>query len=390
MTILELILLPIALVATTLWWRARRAERRAVQLRQEAERGVADRQRELARWTAGWWAAPGGLLLLDEHGRLVAGSATAFELAGLAPQAARGRVLVESLGWPELAPTLVAARGGDAVEEFVVEETGEESPRALVVRVRAMPGLGYAIAIEDRSRMRRLESLRRDFVANVSHELKTPLAAIQGYLETMLDDAEMPTETRRRFLEKAARQSERLARLVGDLLTLSRLDESAEPVGQAASRLDAVVRETVRDLAPLAAKRNVRIHAAIGGESWVRGDAEALRQVVGNLVDNAIKYTPEGGLVTVRLAAANGVAGVEVEDTGIGLSATDCERVFERFYRVDRARSRDLGGTGLGLSIVKNTVRSLGGEVGVRSELGRGSTFWVHLPCSGPPSPETT
>ncbi|MFM1872478.1 MAG: hypothetical protein RL398_1900 [Planctomycetota bacterium] len=390
MTTLELILLPIAITALVLWRLAHQARIVAVQQRQEVERQAAGRQRDADRLAAGWAVAPSGLLLLDEQGRLVAGSATALELAGLATIGARGRPLVELLAWPDLAPCLTAARSGDSVLEFVVEEATDETARSLVVRVRGIAGLGFAIGIEDRSRMRRLESLRRDFVANVSHELKTPLAAIQGYLETMLDDAEMPAATRQRFLEKAARQSERLARLVGDLLTLSRLDESAEPVGQAASRLDTVVRETVRDLAPLAAKRNVRIQATIGGESWVRGDAEALRQVVGNLVDNAIKYTPEGGLVTVRLAAGNGLASVEVEDTGIGLSVSDCERVFERFYRVDRARSRDLGGTGLGLSIVKNTVRSLGGEVGVRSELGRGSTFWVHLPSGGPPAPEAT
>jgi two-component system phosphate regulon sensor histidine kinase PhoR len=256
--------------------------------------------------------------------------------------------------------------------------------------VQLLASHGFALGIEDQSRIKRLESLRRDFVANVSHELKTPLAAILGYVETMLDDPEMPAPTRQRFLDKVARQSERLARLVGDLLTLSRLDEMATPEAAPVTRLGTIVRETARDLAALAGRRNLTLTTTVRHEAPVRADAEALRQVVGNLVDNAIKYTPEGGRVAIALAADGEVAHLEVADTGIGLSAVDQERVFERFYRVDRARSRDVGGTGLGLAIVKNTVRSLGGEVGVRSELGQGSTFWVRMPIAPDHPQEST
>ena len=196
----------------------------------------------------------------------------------------------------------------------------------------------------------------------------------------------MPVATRLRFLDRIAVQTARLATLVADLLTLSRLDDEGRTVGEAEPvHVQTVVQDTVRDLLPLAEKRAVQLHPELPEPALlVAGEREALRQVVGNLVDNAIKYTPSGGRVDVVLAARGERLRLEVRDTGIGLSPEDCDRVFERFYRVDRARSRELGGTGLGLSIVKNTVKGLGGEVGVESELGRGSTFWVELPVVPP------
>jgi two-component system phosphate regulon sensor histidine kinase PhoR len=198
----------------------------------------------------------------------------------------------------------------------------------------------------------------------------------------MLDDPDMPMATQHRFLERIARQADRLTTLVGDLLTLSRLDDhgAMEPPPEPCD-LVAVVRDIVRDLGPLAERRGLRLQAQLPDRPLlVRADREALQQVGGNLIDNAIKYTPEGGQVSVQVMAGNGRVLLEVSDTGIGLSPEDQARVFERFFRVDRARSRDLGGTGLGLSIVKNTVLNLGGDVGVRSSLGQGSTFWVALP----------
>ena len=380
MTTLAILGLSLGAAASAVAWRAVVGLRRERNQRQEAERQLAVRSAELGRFVAGVTGAPTGLMLLDLEGRLVAASALAHELADLPPQGGRGRRLGELVVWPRWEDALNACRRGDGAQEFVVEVRNDEGLRNLTVRVQLLAGHGFALGIEDQSRIKRLESLRRDFVANVSHELKTPLAAILGYVETMLDDPEMPAPTRQRFLDKVARQSERLARLVGDLLTLSRLDEMAAPEAAPVTRLGVIVRETARDLAALAGRRNLTLTTTVRHEAPVRADAEALRQVVGNLVDNAIKYTPEGGRVAIALAADGETAHLEVADTGIGLSAVDQERVFERFYRVDRARSRDVGGTGLGLAIVKNTVRSLGGEVGVRSELGQGSTFWVRLP----------
>jgi two-component system phosphate regulon sensor histidine kinase PhoR len=322
-----------------------------------------------------------GLVVLDEHDALVLANGAAQELAGLPTPMPLGRPLASLVAWPPLAAALAACRG-DGPQEFELD--GDEHGPALVVRVRALADGGVVVGIEDRSRVRRLEGLRRDFVANVSHELKTPLAAIQGFVETLLDDPEIPAEMRQRFLERIARQTERLGTLVGDLLTLSRLDEHRDPRidGGEVCDLAFVVRETVRDLQALADKRGLVLRAELPERSLdVRAEREALRQVAGNLIDNAIKYTPSGGGVTVQVSSVGQQVLLEVTDTGIGLSPDDQERVFERFYRVDRARSRDLGGTGLGLAIVKNTVKNLGG-VGVRSTLGRGSTFWVRLPAA--------
>lgn len=357
----------------------RRLRLRSAQL-QQARDGATELQLRVDRLEAGLSGAGEGLIVLDEADRIVATNRAATELARLPAQGCRGRQLGELVAWPRLHEAIARARRvGDDVA-FDLDDT--LGGRTLAIRVRAMPGLACIVGIDDQSRLKRLESLRRDFVANVSHELKTPLAAIQGFVETMLDDPDMPAATRHRFHERIARQAERLSMLVADLLTLSRLDEHSGLEAPARPcDLVGVVRDIVRDLGPLAARRGLRLLPELpAAGALVRADREALQQVGTNLIDNAIKYTPEGGSVTVRVVHRDARVVLEVVDTGIGLSTEDQTRVFERFYRVDRARSRDVGGTGLGLAIVKNTVRNLGGDVGVRSLLGQGSTFWVALP----------
>ena len=382
------------------WWRLQVANRRAANAeaeRRSTEERSRTRDTDSARLVAALTGASDGLLVVDLDGALVASNPAAIAWCGLPSGELRGRRLEDLVSWPQLHHALHACRAGAGVQHFDLAAIAGNG-RDLAVRVTPLPGLGCVVGIDDQSRLKRLESLRRDFVANVSHELKTPLAAIQGFVETMQDDPEMPAATRQRFLERIARQTERLTTLVGDLLTLSRLDDDGghdEPVPPC--DFAAVLRDTVRDLQPLAEKRTLHLLADVPDDGvWVRAEREALRQVAGNLIDNALKYTPAGGRVAVVLGSGVGAeAGsggqaafvgvrcrLEVSDTGIGLSPEDQERVFERFYRVDRARSRDLGGTGLGLSIVKNTVRNLGGEVGVRSVLGKGSTFWVELPVA--------
>jgi two-component system phosphate regulon sensor histidine kinase PhoR len=347
---------------------------------QQARGTAVELQVRLDRLEAGLSGAGEGLIVLDDAGCVVATNQAASDLVRLPQQGCRGRHLRDLVPWPRLHEGLASCRATG--EDVVFEHDDVVGGRTLSVRVRAMPGLACVVGIDDQSRLKQLESLRRDFVANVSHELKTPLAAIQGFVETMLDDPDMPMATQHRFLERIARQADRLTTLVGDLLTLSRLDDhgAMEPPPEPCD-LVAVVRDIVRDLGPLAERRGLRLQAQLPDRPLlVRADREALQQVGGNLIDNAIKYTPEGGQVSVQVMAGNGRVLLEVSDTGIGLSPEDQARVFERFFRVDRARSRDLGGTGLGLSIVKNTVLNLGGDVGVRSSLGQGSTFWVALP----------
>ena len=372
--------------------RTREAAARAGATVHEQHRQLERRRVEIARLCASLAGAGEGLIVLDAQQRIVASNDAAGELTGHPDSLSPNRSVGEALPWGQLADALteLEAAGSAALQrEFELSGIAidDATHRSLAVRVRSLAGLGFVIGIDDQSRLKRLESLRRDFVANVSHELKTPLAAIKGFVETLVDDAEIPTATRQRFLERIARQTDRLNRLVGDLLTLSRLDEPAIEDGtEEHCDLGALVDETIRDLLPLAERKGIGLTFAKPGQDFpVRGERETVRQVVGNLVDNAIKYTPEGGDVAVSLAIMADQIRLEVTDTGIGLGREDQDRVFERFYRVDRARSRELGGTGLGLSIVKNIVRGAGGEVGVRSAIGRGSTFWVMLPRYAPP-----
>lgn len=322
-----------------------------------------------------------GVLVLDGDHRVLASNEAARTVLGLHGDADAQRPVAELVDWPQLAAALDRSRTG-APQGFEVDRQIGDQERRVGVDVVPRGAGATVVLFHDLSRLRQLESHRRDFVANVSHELKTPLAAIKGFVETLIDDPEIPGETRQRFLTRISIQVERLATLVADLLTLSRLDEErpAELISDPHD-LVAVCKEVRRDLQPFAERRGIELSLETPERTiWVRGEREALRQVVSNLVDNAIKYTPTGGSVRATLAERNGRADLLVVDTGIGLSEQDQRRVFERFYRVDKARSRELGGTGLGLSIVKNTVHNLGGEVGVKSTLGKGSTFWVRLP----------
>jgi two-component system phosphate regulon sensor histidine kinase PhoR len=243
--------------------------------------------------------------------------------------------------------------------------------------------VGAVLVLHDVTELQRLETVRRDFVANVSHELKTPITAIRGLIDTIVTDEEMPEETRERFLTRIQRQSERLSLLVTDLLTLARL-ESAEALLEAAPLdLRDIVRSSAANFRASAEERQVSVRVDVPDEPVrIQGDGDALTLLTNNLVDNALKYTPAGGDVQLRLHAADGLAVLDVRDTGIGIAPEHHDRIFERFYRVDKARSRELGGTGLGLSIVKHVCRGHGGSVVVESAPARGSTFRVSLPLA--------
>ena len=236
------------------------------------------------------------------------------------------------------------------------------------------------MVLHDVTALRRLEQVRRDFVANVSHELKTPLM-----VETMLDDPDMEIETGRRFLRRIADQAVRLSTLVTDLLTLARIESTQAGPEPRALDLADPLRECVTRIQPLCQQKDVRLAVELPQEPMpLHADEEDLRQIFGNLLDNAVKYTPAGGHVTLRAEPEGGEARVRITDTGLGIEPRDQERIFERFYRVDKARSRELGGTGLGLAIVKHLVLTAGGRVAVESTPGRGSCFSVHLPLNEP------
>jgi two-component system phosphate regulon sensor histidine kinase PhoR len=241
----------------------------------------------------------------------------------------------------------------------------------------------------EHAELERLERVRKDFVINVSHELRTPLASIQGYTETLLDGALADPEHNVRFLSIIRQNSERLARLTEDLLTLSRIEQKRHPLNFEPHSLGHLLQDALDLVRPLAKKSSIALRlgpSSATGDVWC--DSEAVHQILTNLLENAIKYTPAGGSILVGAHPKGRFVEIFVRDTGIGIPAEDVPRLFERFYRVDKARSRELGGTGLGLSIVKHLVAAHNGAVRVESTLGRGSTFYFTLPAFESELPE--
>lgn len=234
----------------------------------------------------------------------------------------------------------------------------------------------------EHAELEKLERIRSDFIINVSHELRTPLASIQGYTETLLDGAINDPAHNVRFLSIIRQNAERLGRLTADLMTLSRIELKTEKLQTAPHYVNALLTDHVAAMRPIAGKKRIAIDLKPAPpETEVFCDPEAVHQIVTNLLDNALKYTPDGGSVCIGARVlANDYVEISVADSGIGIPAEDLPRLFERFYRVDKARSRDLGGTGLGLSIVKHLVRAHGGEVSVKSVPNEGSTFSFTLP----------
>nr|HEX4316543.1 ATP-binding protein [Kofleriaceae bacterium] len=253
--------------------------------------------------------------------------------------------------------------------------------RALIRVARKWGGDGRVLLLEDVTQVRRLETVRRDFVANVSHELRTPVAVIRANAETLLAGAKDEPVIAGKLMDGLHRNAERLARILADLLDLSRLDAGQYRMELAPVPLRAVTEQSLAAIEPLAAKRGVTVEVQMPDELCVRADAKALDQVLVNLIDNGVKYTKVDGHVWVAARAdGDDHVRVDVRDDGPGIADKHRERVFERFYRADPSRSRELGGTGLGLSIVKHLVESMGGEVGVEPNLPSGSIFWLRLP----------
>ncbi|MCR4706326.1 MAG: HAMP domain-containing histidine kinase [Clostridiales bacterium] len=241
-----------------------------------------------------------------------------------------------------------------------------------------------AAAFNDMSeKVRSLDETRSQFVANASHELKTPLATIKILVESMLYEEDMEEETRKEFLGDINREIDRLSSVVGDLLTLARIDSRKLTLTREPMSLSDVAEETAQSLRPLAEKQGIILTVEAEDPCLLEGDANRLRQVCYNLISNAVKYTPEGGEVRIALQRSGRDVVLIVKDTGIGIAEEDLPHIFERFYRADKARSRvgETGGTGLGLSIVRQIVRLHGGTVTVRSQLGEGTEFTVLLPA---------
>jgi two-component system phosphate regulon sensor histidine kinase PhoR len=278
-----------------------------------------------------------------------------------------------------------AAFGGERPRIFAVTAAPVHSEPDKGESGRAAGGAaaGVVLVLHDISDLRRLERVRRDFVANVSHEFKTPLTAIQGFAETLLGGALDDPQNSRRFLEIIRDHAARLGRLTDDLLKLSQMEAGKLELDLRPVAVTDLIDSCVETTRLKAGEKQLALVTDIAPAlPPVRADSNRLREVLQNLLDNAVQYTPPGGRITVRAAAGDSGVVISVADTGIGIPQLDLERIFERFYRVDAARSREVGGTGLGLSIARHLVESHGGRISVESEVGRGSTFSVYLPSS--------
>lgn len=326
-----------------------------------------------------------GILLMDRKGTVLLSNPAAMRMLGSDEDE------VPCSHWqltnnPEMSQALDLALGqADPFKQEIELQAPVE--RAVELNVVPLPAQDRYVAVfYDISEAKRLASIRADLVANVSHELKTPVTSIHGFAETLLQGALEDDRARVRFVEIIYRESGRLLRLVNDLLDLSRLELDPRAVEKRWINLVKTVEDAVERSSLKAEEKRISLRTAIGVEqAEMEGDDHRLGQAVGNLIDNAIKYTPAGGEVRVNLQYDKHSFVISVRDTGIGIEPEHLERVFERFYRTDKARSRQHGGTGLGLAIVKHIVELHGGQVWVESAVGEGSVFRMRLPASEVP-----
>ena len=325
-----------------------------------------------------------GLLLLDQDSRIQLANRAFIELFGVSADV-RGKTVLEVVRQHELDKLIETVAAHKQVLGYELK-LGGLSERWLQINAAGVfngegKKQGTILVFHDLTRLKQLERTREEFVANVSHELRTPLSLIKGYVETLLDGAKDNPDVATKFLQTIQRNSERLQFLIEDLLTISELESGRLKMNLQSLRLRSLVDRVLEDFKTQAESRRVELKNELP-DLTARGDSDRLQQVLGNLVGNAIKYGREGGHVKVSGQLLNGSA-IElcVRDDGPGIPNDSLERIFERFYRVDKARSREQGGTGLGLSIVKHIVASHGGKVWAKSELGHGSAFYFTLPA---------
>ncbi len=315
------------------------------------------------------------ILLMNERARA---------MFGVGPARGEGKPFLEVIRNADLHEIFRSGRtaGGVFRHELRLRTPTDRTLRVTAVPLRlAGEDPGLVLVIDDVTELRRLEQVRTEFIANVSHELRTPLTAIQGYLETLLGGALEEREHARRFVEIAFRHTERLGRLLNDLTDLSNIELGKVSLRLAPTPLRPIVDSVLELVAAKARDGEVTLTTEVSEVIHVQADRDRLVQVLINLVDNAVKYTPAGGAVMVRARpTADGRVEVSVSDTGVGIPRADLPRITERFYRVDKARSRELGGTGLGLAIVKHLVLAHGGDLAIDSQEGRGTTVRVLLP----------
>ena len=336
-----------------------------------------------------------GLLVVDANGVVIMANRAALQMLGRPNENLVGRALWEAVRLPEIDEMLHDLPTLNEPRRLRVEDRSRATQRRVLAFV-ATPlfesGSGEphgVVLVSDATEDQKLLEMRQDFVANVSHELKTPLTSICAYVETLLGGAAADEAVRQPFLEKIMANASRLSKLVADILNISRLEGGVSDESRRQLDLNELAAAVVKKHQDDATRKQValRLHAMAEAATGLVNE-EDMTSALDNLVDNAISYTPGGGAVDVRVARSGLGLLLEVRDTGCGIPAESLPRVFERFYRVDKARSRALGGTGLGLAIVKHVALKHGGRVEAESEVGKGSTFRIHLPASSHPERE--
>jgi two-component system phosphate regulon sensor histidine kinase PhoR len=327
-----------------------------------------------------------GVLAVDSHQRLITLNRAAAQLLGVDYLASQALTIQEVVRDPQLQSFItrtIFARG--PIEAEVAMRHGQQIIQAHGTFLKDAQGadIGFLIVLHDVTHLRRLEMSRRDFVANVSHELKTPITSIKGFVETLLAGALQEPENARHFLGIVSRQTDRLNEIIDDLLSLSRIERDAEQgrVFLAAGRLKAVLDSAIQICEAKAAAKEITVRLNCPDQLRARINAPLLEQALVNLIDNAVKYSPVGSAVQVDALRDDAEVVVRVRDQGVGIEKSQLDRIFERFYRVDAGRSRKIGGTGLGLAIVKHIAQAHHGRVTVESTPGEGSLFSLHLPA---------
>jgi two-component system, OmpR family, phosphate regulon sensor histidine kinase PhoR len=382
-------LIIVALAAVTLWLalRLRQARQAQLNLRTQVD-ALAGRQRAAeqdaqAQQAAVFNSMVEGLVLLDPDGRIQLANRQFSRLFGTAEDL-KGKTLIEATRMHDLAELVGGLSADQPAQGRELRLPGLQERwlevNAAAVFDEARGRRGTVVVFHDQTRIKKLERNREEFVANVSHELRTPLSLIKGYTETLLDGAKDNPDVSVKFLQTIDRNAERLKLLIEDLLTISELESGRIRLQLQTVALTPLVAKLLEDFKPRAAARGVRLNCEVP-ELTAKADPDRVQQVLSNLVDNAIKYGRSDGVVTIRgHDAGEGRIELCVADDGPGIPEDARERIFERFYRLDKARSREQGGTGLGLSIVKHIIQSHGGKVWVESEPGKGSRFFFSLP----------
>ena len=328
-----------------------------------------------------------GVLVVDAAGALLLVNNRLRDLFDV-PSDVRGRSPLEAVRNADVEQLLADAAGTDDPVSCEIQIGGLDTRDLRVHAVRFpsgdVPRMGTVAVFHDLTEIRRLEQVRQDFVANASHELRTPLAAVQGFTETLLHSSDLSPDNQRSYLAIIERHALRLGHIVDDLLVLSRAESGDTSLYFGDVDLGSLAASLVEDARnrPRAARLQIELVGPDSAYAWA--DRGAAEQVLSNLLDNAIKYTEPGGRIEVGIEEEGDRIRAYVSDTGIGIPEEDLSRIFERFYRVDKARSREMGGTGLGLAIVKHLVQQMGGEIAVKSEFGEGSTFSFSLPRERP------